>query len=254
MPESTNSLEADLRALAADLDTGTPAADLADLVLGRIADEPVPARPSAAIGTVRRARRWLRARWRAVVAALVALLAGLSLAPPVRATVAEWFGFHGVVVSQEPGPAPTTTAPPPPPAGRKITLAQAQRLVGFVPRLPSALGPPTGVEVSADRRVLSLSWTVGARTVRMDEFNGGVEPRFWKSVRGEVDFEDVDGGPAIWFGTPHDLVVLLPDGTHHREPPRIAGPTLVWEKRGLTIRLEGLRTKAEAMRVAESVR
>jgi hypothetical protein len=249
MPEATSSLEAELRALAADLDTGTPGPDLAVLVLDRITAEPLP----VPAGRVRRARSWLRTRWQAVLAALVALIAGLSLAPPVRATVAEWFGFHGVVVSQQPGPAPTTTAPPPPPAGRTVTLAQARQLVGFVPRLPSALGPPTGIEVSADRNVLSLSWTVGGRTVRIDEFSGEVEPRFWKSVRGEVEFADVAGAPAIWFGTPHTLGVLRPDGTFHYEPPRIAGPTLVWQSRGLTFRLEGLQARAEAMRIAGSV-
>ena len=254
MPEATNSMEAELRALAAELDTGAPPADLAGAVLLRIRTEPVPAAPSAAAERVRRARSWLRARWRAVLAALVALLAGLSLAPPVRATVAEWFGFHGVVVTQQPGPAPTS-APPPPVGTRQVTLAQARVLVGFQPRLPSALGAPTGVEVSADRRVLSLTWGDDrGGVVRIDQFNGEVEPRFWKSVRGEVQFADVRLDPAIWFAVPHELVVLLPDGTHHREPSRLVGPTLVWQSRGLTMRLEGKQILPEALAIAESVR
>src|SRR6266540_1847726 len=144
MPEATNSLDAELRALAGELRAGQPADGLVDAVLHRIGAEPVPGRSSRFAQTVRRVRGWLLARWRSVLAALGVLLIGLALAPPVRATVAEWFGFDGVIVRLEPGPVPSTT-PAPPVASSNLTLDQARRLLRFAPLVPAALGPPSGV-------------------------------------------------------------------------------------------------------------
>ena len=40
---------------------------------------------------------------------------------------------------------------------------------------------PDGVGVSADRRVVSLTWGAGADTIRLDQFDGTLDPAFWKS-------------------------------------------------------------------------
>jgi hypothetical protein len=253
MPDRYDTLEAELRSLGAALQVSPPADDLAAGVLLRIAAEPVPGRPSAFGTTVGRARDWLRARWRSVVAALTALIVGLSLAPPVRAGVGELFGFSGVIVQRSPGPGPGTA--PPPPAAHGLTLEQARGLIGFAPRVPAALGPPAGVEVSADRRVLSLSWPDGrGGFVRLDEFGGRTQPAFWKTVHDKVDYVRVGDRDGVWFRSAHEVVVLDAQGNEHHEPPRLAGPTLVWEHDGITLRLEGARTLPAALSIGASVR
>lgn len=258
MPDSYDDLDTELRALASALrpSPGTPGEgwieELAGAVLVRVADEPMPGRPSAAGAAWRRTGGWLRSRWRAVVAFLTAIVVVGALAPPVRATVAELFGFGGVVVRREPGPVPSGT-PAPPSAVRGTTLEQARRLIAFEPLLPSALGRPDGVDVSADHAVLSLSWTVAGRTVRLDEFDSRLDPRFWKSVR-NVEYVQIGTDNGLWFPDPHEVVTLDETGSQRREPPRLAGPTLVWEHGPSTLRLEGLRTFAEAAALAATIR
>lgn len=231
----------ELVALRHDLPTEPPP-ELAGAVLARIADEPPP-RVS-----------WLRRRWRAIVALLAGLLVVALLAPPVRATVAEWFGFAGVVVRPDPSP-PPTSAPPPPRAGDRVTLEEARRLVAFTPLIPAALGTPDAVEVSDDRRVLSMTWHRGAGgTIRLDQFDGELAPLFAKSIHGEAEFVTVAGRDALWFPRPHHVVVLEPDGRERRTEARLAGKTLIWQYGNVTLRLEGELTRDRAIAIAASAR
>jgi hypothetical protein len=59
----------------------------------------------------------------------------------------------------------------------------------------------------------------------------------------------VDGAPALWLGRDH--VYEWFDATG---PPLRSGPALIWETRGLVLRLEGPRTEAEARRIAARTR
>ena len=191
-------------------------------------------------------------RARAAVAAVVAVVVGVLAVPPVRAAVADLFGFGGVLVREEPGPAPST-APPPPGATSDLTLAEAADLVPFRTAVPTALGDPDDVEVSADRRVLSLSWETDDGTVRLDQIGARLDYAFAKSATG-VQFVTVAGDFALWFAGPHEVVALEPDGTERRETARLAGHTLIWERDAVTMRLEGDLSKARAIAVAETVR
>ncbi|MGH3647980.1 MAG: hypothetical protein ACRDTM_12495 [Micromonosporaceae bacterium] len=228
----------ELRQLGRELSVEPPPG-LVDAVMARIADEPQPR------------AGWLRRRWRALVAVLAGLLVVALLAPPVRATVAEWFGFAGVVVRPEASP-PPSSAPPPPRAISDLTLAEARRLVGFTPVVPSVLGTPDAVEVSADRRVLSMTWHLGADVIRLDEFDGQLDPAFMKSVHGSVEFVSVGEVTALWIPRPHHVVVLDPDGGERRIEARLAGKTLIWQYGDVTLRLEGELTRDRAVAIADS--
>lgn len=232
-----------------------PVADpsrLADRVVSRLADEPAPApapRMTAARDRVGVVVGWARGRTVWLAGLLVGLLATVLVVSPVGATVAEWFGFHGVVVERNDGP-PSGT-PSVPPAGDDLSLTEAAALVDFAPRVPTELGDPDQVTVSADRKLLSMSWGRNESTVRLDQFDGDVEPRFWKSVA-DAEFVTVGGGDGLWLPTPHQVALL--DG--EREvmlPPRLAAQTLLWIEGGMTYRLEGPFTQAEAITVAESL-
>jgi hypothetical protein len=59
---------------------------------------------------------------------------------------------------------------------------------------------------------------------------------------------------AVWLGSSHLIEWVDRAGGTHSEPPRLAGPTLVWVVPSgggdLTYRLEGPTTLSEALRVA----
>lgn len=185
-----------------------------------------------------------RARLAAVV---LALLAGLVAVPPVRAAIVEWFGFGGVRVTIDPGVTTSGSATPPPVTGT-LTLAEAQRRVGFTPFVLPTLGEPTGIEVLHQRRVLSMGWPGG---LRLDQTRS-LRYTFGKESR-SVRFVTVDGRDALWFADAHELLVYDARGGLIEETRRAAGPTLVWTAGGTTLRLEAADlTLARAIDLAES--
>jgi hypothetical protein len=139
-----------------------------------------------------------------------------------------------------------------PAASTGTDLDRAAARAGFAPVVPSALGDPDGVEVSTDRLVVSLSWSTGHGTVRLDQFRGDVEPLFWKTTD-EAARVTVAGRDALWLPTAHRVEVVSGDGSVRRIPSRLAAPTLLWVVGDLTLRLEGDLRLAEAMEVAQSV-
>jgi hypothetical protein len=118
--------------------------------------------------------------------------------------------------------------------------------------VPEQLGRPDGVGVSSDNRVVSLTWGVGAETVRLDQFDGTVDPLFWKSSP-DAEHVSVLDGDALWLPGPHEVTVVPDEGDRFTVQPRLAAQTLVWTRGGITLRLEGDLTRAEAVAIAESV-
>jgi hypothetical protein len=191
-----------------------------------------------------------RSRWRRWVAGLLlGLLGGGVVVSPVGATIREWLGFHGVAVT--PGD-PETGTPVVPSATGDPELDAAAAAVGFTPVVPSTLGAPEAVEVSADALVVSLSWSTGSGTVRLDQFRGMVEPLFWKTAEA-AETVTVSGRQALWLPTAHRVTVMSTQGDVRQLPSRLAAPTLVWLEDDLTLRLEGDLTLAEATEIAESI-
>lgn len=213
------SLEDELRAVGRSAVVPPVDDALTATVLTRVADLPV--------------RKRLRDRWRAFLAGFLVLLAGLALTPPVRATVAEWLRIGGVQ-AQPVGSGPST-APPVPTVAGHLSLEQAAQTAGFTPKLPKELGAPTGVEAS--KGFIATSWS----GVRLEQFQSGIEPLYLKRYYGSLDY--IDQINAFWFKAPHDLVLV------DKRVVRIAGPTLVWERDGVTFRLEGV-DKARAVELA----
>lgn len=245
-------LAAELVALGHGLPRPEPAPRLVTAVMARLAG----AAPPATSTPLDRLRGWAadriprRRRQGAVV--VTAVLLTLLAAPPVRAAVADWFSFAGIIVRHDPTPSGSRASPPPSVAAT-TTLGKARTLVAFTPVVPAALGPPQGVEVSADRRVLSMSWTGGDDgAVRVDQFDGRLDFAFAKTSR-TVRFTEVGGSSALWFEEPHEVVVLNADGTRRFATARLAGHTLIWEHGITTVRLEADVSLARAIEIARSV-
>jgi hypothetical protein len=193
----------------------------------------------------RQPARFVRHR-RVAVASLIAILVALLATPPVRAAIADWFGFGSVVVRTGDGePSGPSVAPPTISPG--LSPAQAAARVDFeVFQLP-ALGEPAGAEVSADDRVLSLDWANGPR---LDQ-SSSLSYTFAKSAR-SVELLSVHGREALWFADSHEVVMLDESGAGIPQTDRPAGRTLIWKVGGTTLRLEGDLTLARALELAES--
>ncbi|MEV5079463.1 hypothetical protein AB0K74_11735 [Streptomyces sp. NPDC056159] len=278
----TPGLPEELRALGRSLDApgaarpagpAGPAAgpeSMVERVLQQILADQVPVpviEPAGAGERLRAVRRWTRTRWRSLTAALCGLLTVLALTPPVRATVLDWFGFAGVEVRYDPSAVPSPGAEVPG-CGRSLSLEQARRQAGFEPLVPDALGVPDAVTVTDEPRgrfLVTLCWHEQGRTIRLDEFPQQLDVSFAKSLREPpewitLDTPSADGvqDTALWFPRPHLLSFWLMDADGHRftRSKRTAGPTLLWmHGRGddaVTLRLEGVASKARATRIARS--
>lgn len=251
MTETPTGVDGALRELADQIRTAPPSSGLTTAVLARVAAEPVPKR-SAFRAATSDVAAWLRARLRWVVTLLVALGLGGAAVSPVGAEVADWFGFHGVVVTTG-VPSPSGT-PDVPPATGGLTVEEAATLVDFEPRIPDRLGPPDAVSVSPDRRLLSMSWQsagAGAGTIRLDQFDAELSPLFWKQAADPVPVR-VGAVEGLWFAAAHEVVVLDDSGNEETVPPRLAARTLIWAEGTRTFRLEGSFDKSSALEIAES--
>ncbi|MEU3431291.1 hypothetical protein [Streptomyces gardneri] len=261
LPEELRDLGRRLR--VPDVDGGSMAERVLAQLLAEHVPTPAPELPGPWRRRWARVRAWVRERRRALVAGLTGVLIVLVLTPPVRAAVADWFGFGGVTVRYAHDPA-GRTAPPGgavPGCSDPVPAAEAGRRAGFEPVIPGALGAPDAVSVTGSaergRAVISLCWRVGERTVRLDEFPARLDIGFAKEVTTQPEWVDLpDGAQGYWFAAPHLLTVPMTDGTggSWTHEVRTAGPTLLWTRSGgaLTFRLEGIPDREEARRTAES--
>lgn len=236
-----DALERALRDLGDALDTGTPAPGLAAAVLDRVAAEPLPD-----------AATRLRTRLRRLLAGLLVAL-GLTgaVVSPVGADVVDW--FHGVLVTEAAEDAEVPAGEPDvPPADGGLGLDAAEVRVGYRPYLPAALGRPDGVAVDTGRGLVSMSWERDGATIRLDQFDAGISPTFWKTARGAYPVR-VGASEGLWFPVPHE-VVLLGDTGEVAVPARLAARTLIWPLADRTLRLEGDLTLDRAIEIAASAR
>ncbi|MFD7446846.1 hypothetical protein [Streptomyces sp. NPDC059909] len=240
-----------------DVDGGS----MAERVLARIVAESVPTPvPAPLPGRARRAVGWARRRWRALTVTVSGALVVLVLTPPVRATVADWFGFGGIEVRYVPSATPPPPAGTVPPCHSPVPLAEAGRRAGFAPRVPAGLGEPDAVSVgvaAGGLRMISLCWYERSGTLRLDEFPARLDLGFAKVVRVHPEWVELSGErPGLWFAEPHVLRFPLTGGTGQQwtESRRTAGPTLLWMSpdERTTLRLEGVVDAGRAREIAES--
>jgi len=273
---SDAALAAELREVGRHLDV-PPAPELRAAVRARLAEPPPPSphllrRLGAAVAGW--PGRWAVATWpvRAVaVAAALAVLTGSAAAasPRARAAIADFFSIGPIRVHS--GPPPTPVAPSPvrglgelPPGTRTATLAEAQARAPFRIGIPGALGPPDEVLIAEDRPGFAVALRYGpgpgrppahgsAVAVELDAVAGTVG--FAEKFLSDVAAERVDVGDAGWWiSAPHVLVYVGPDGSTHVQQPRLAERTLIWQRGGVTYRLEGAFIKEQALAVARSLR
>jgi hypothetical protein len=77
-----------------------------------------------------------------------------------------------------------------------------------------------------------------------------------KGIGADVRLEGVTvaGEPGFWIeGNPHQLIFADERGRFVEDNARLAGNTVLWQRGPITLRVESGLSKAEAIRVAESL-
>jgi hypothetical protein len=198
-----------------------------------------------------RRRRWPR------IAIPVAVLALVAAVPPARSTVLDWLGLDGVKIERvpkAPTPAPSIT---PLDLGKRVPLATATLV-------PGELGPPDAVFRADDvvtlfyrpRGGLPESENTGAGAL-ITQLPGHTNEIYIHKLAGpntKIERVTIDGEPGFWLaGASHGVLYEHPSGAVREAPARLAGNTLLWERGGLTLRLEADITKERALAIARSV-
>jgi hypothetical protein len=195
---------------------------------------------SARLGAAPR-RPWLRIA--AVAVAALAAAIGIAFAvPPARSAILRFLGLEGVTIIrvEKLPPAASRVAV----VGQPTTLDGAARRLGFRALLPD-IGAPEAVYLDPTDQAVLLLYGKPVR-LRLEETRLGVFGKII-TIQQQVDRVTVNGNPGVWFSGTHVVDDFF-------SQPRLAGSALIWERDGLTLRLEGRFTKAEALRIARSVR
>lgn len=231
------------------------APDVTERVLGRIAD--VSAR-SRRVG-----RRAL-----VLAFAVLALALGAALAvPQARTAILEFFRLRGATVERV-----ESLPRVPPEAEGHLDLGRLLppgRLGVDLPEVlvPEALGPPDAAYVSEEPYGQRLSLVYEPREgvpaspysgvgILVTEFVGEGATRYVeKLAEGGTRVEAVRVGRyrALWLeGSPH-VVFFDHEGHVFDEEVRLAGNTLLVERDGVLVRIEGELSRSRALEIAESL-
>jgi hypothetical protein len=93
--------------------------------------------------------------------------------------------------------------------------------------------------------------------VQLTELQGKDSQQYLRKMVGpdaRVERVRVGGAPGVWItGKPHGVLYADRNGRFREETLQLAGDTLIWERDGLVLRIEGARSKADALRIASSV-
>ncbi|HEV1996668.1 MAG TPA: hypothetical protein VGR61_00870, partial [Candidatus Dormibacteraeota bacterium] len=219
----------------------------------------------------RRRTQWRRSGALRLALAAAVLIAALGasalLVPPVRDIVAKFFHVQGVVIERH-------TVTPSPTAGNSLefgtqtSLERARKDVTFPITLPGALGSPAGVYVATPPPggEVSLVYAPGPGLpeahstgfgLLLTEFRGSVVPEFLGKIVGPgatVQEVDVAATRGYWIsGSPHAFFYRQGGGNPTDEPLRLADNTLLWERNGVTLRIESSLDREAALRTANSI-
>jgi hypothetical protein len=234
--------------------------DLALRELGRQVE--FPPTPDLASAVRRRLREPRRQTWwqRPLViafAVLVVAVAAVLAVPPARTAILDWLGISGARVTR------VEKLPPAPVIGNldlgaRITLAEARRRAPWL-LVPSAEGVGAPDLVSYSSAVpggkITLLWGTPTDVhLLLTEFRGEAYIEKLVEPSTKVELLGVDGSPGAWVEGPHVLIYRDRRGFNREDTARLAGKTLLWQRKDVTVRLEGDFSKKEALRIARSAR
>jgi hypothetical protein len=198
------------------------------------------------------------------------------LFPEARNAIADRLGLKGVLirwVDEVPTPEPSRVGAPLL-LGRPVSLEDAQAAVDF-PVLVPAAGFSTPQEIylldQDQGPMVSFVYPAAPGLPATDETGVGA---LLTQFKGEADRDliekglrndgaqethleavSVGGEPGYWIsGAPHTFFLVCYDaGECRQERYRLAGNVLIWEQDGVTLRLESVLPRDDALAIAESI-
>lgn len=196
--------------------------------------------------------------------ALAAILAVLAV-PPARTAILDWLGIGGAQIVQVDELPPVPAVPNLDLLGEVVSLDQARARAGFA-FAASPDGEPAPHEIRVVRRSrVSYVWR-GADGIRLliTQFPGtAADPGLLKKrvvkkvVGGATTTEQfgIDGHRAVWLrGGPHVVYVLAPGGSVREDAGWLAGNTLLVDRDGVTVRVEGALRRRDAVALVRAMR
>jgi hypothetical protein len=229
---------------------------------GQIAWPEHPDQTAAIVGRLTSsARQERRLRWIPVTVALLLVVASiLVLSPGAREAVADLLGVAGIEVrfgGDDPPPVGADLE-----LGEAVSLEEAMAAVDYAVSVPELPGRPDAVYLSerpSEGRI-SMVWEGGGSLPAAGGSDLGLiysqNEVFVKSVRPDngVRVVEIAGIIGLWIdGAPHVITYEDAAGNTAEEETRLAGNVLMWERAGVTHRIETTLPLAEAVRLAESL-
>lgn len=221
-----------------------------------------------------RGRRDFRPSTRAllVAAAVCAVVAtGVVAIAPARQAVADWLGIGAVEIRRSdlpPGAAPSTTSKssastvpgatgPVRTATAARRLAAARKVARFTIVTPSLASAGALADVEIDHRVPGglVALTYERFTLLEIATDPTEPPPLAKLVPGSTPVQrvTVSGRPGLWIAEAHEIGYIDRSGRFESDTVRRSGPVLLWERDGVTYRIEGLRSLEDAQAVAATL-
>lgn len=197
--------------------------------------------------------------------------AAVTVSPGLRTSIAKRIGVHGIeIIFVEETPTPQAS-----PVGTTLLLGElttfdaAQARVDYVIQMPAELGPPdelyfrrlsSGMMVSLLYRSRpglpeTLETGVGALLMQFPAETDAADIAKRVSVgMAYVTEVSVNGAAGYWVTGQSELVIDQdPSAGWQETVGRPSGNVLIWERDGMTYRLESALGRADAIRIAESL-
>ena len=181
-----------------------------------------------------------------LVFAVVLLALAVALAvPPARSAILDWLGIGSARIERVDELPPLQLTVPVELLGEPTTLADARARAGFpVAPPPRGEAEPDEVRVVDGRRV-SYVWRDGDQIRLLVTQVPGLLQRgaiLGKLIPPSVSIErlEIDGDGAVFLaGGPHAVYLLGPGGSFEEDNGWLAGNTLLVDRGGATLRIEG---------------
>ena len=194
-----------------------------------------------------------------VVAVLAATVLAVLAVPPARTAVLDWLGIGGARIVRVDDLPPLSLHQDLEVLGRPATLGAARARAGFSFADPPRDEPrPDEVRLALGPRV-SYLWRDGADArLIVTQFPGRAgDPALLQKLAGgatRIDRFAIDGDTAFWLeGGPHVVLFVAPDGLIREDHGWLAGNTLLVDRGGTTIRVEGALDRADAVDVVRAM-
>jgi hypothetical protein len=192
-------------------------------------------------------------RWVALAAAVLALAAAFAV-PSARTSILRFFHIQGATVERVETLPPAQERSSAGGLGRRVSVREAERVLGFRMVLPPLGGEPR-VHL-LDGVLATVILRVDGRPVLLSEYPARGYNLLKKSVGDKTHVEPVRvaGEPGLWVeGPPHTLTYFSAGGEFRQRTVKIRGNVLLWTHGPVTVRLEGRISKAQALRFARRI-